>query len=100
MNLPRSLIPIWNVYCALNRQTELERLVRWATERKLPGPRRLYEARLADERRRLLRYRLNAPRAFRWARWLAWLSHPLRVAPRYPAKGSAAAYRTQLARRG
>ena len=81
------------VYRSLNRKAELERLVRWAERKGLPGPREAYQRKVGDEERRLLQHTFRSPRLVRRARLLHWFSRLVRTTPRYPAKGSAAAYR-------
>jgi hypothetical protein len=81
------------IVCTLNRQTELERLVSWAERKRLPGPRRLYQRRLADEEMRLTHYALRFPRQLFWAHLVHRLSNLISTLPRYPARGSAATYR-------
>jgi hypothetical protein len=83
----------YTIFCTLNRQAELERLSAWAARKRLPGPRRLYENRLEDERLRLTRYTLRWPRMVAWAYRAQRLSTLLHPTPRYCRRGSAAAYR-------
>lgn len=84
----------YTIYCALNRRADLERLVAWATRKRRPGPRRLYLSRLRDEEQRLARYGMRSPRLVGWAMAAHRLHALLSPRPRYPARGSAAAYRT------
>lgn len=81
------------ILCALNRQAELKRLAAWAERKRLPGPRKLYLFRLADEETRLMRHRFRSPRLTAWARVAHRLHCLVNPAPRYPAKGAAAKYR-------
>lgn len=91
----------YSILCTFNRRAELKRLAAWAERKRLPGPRRLYLFRLADEETRLLRHRFRSPRLIAWARLAYWLHGLVNPAPRYPAKGAAAKYRyrQQTARR-
>src|SRR5688572_9750494 len=87
---------LYRILCILNRHKELERLVQWAARKRLTGPLKMYRNRLADEERRLLRYSVDFPRLFAYARLLFQFNHIINSAPRYPAKGSAKAYRYGL----
>jgi hypothetical protein len=84
----------WTTLHTLNRRAELERLVRWARRKGLPGPLRLYQSRLEGEEVRLARYAMQGPQLLRWV----WLLHRLKSMlfppPRYLPKGAAAAYRS------
>jgi hypothetical protein len=77
---------------AMNRQSELERLVEWARRKKLPGPLRCYQSRLEDEARRVMRYSLSSPSLARWARRVYRLNKLIWPPPRYYARGSAVGY--------
>ena len=87
----------WQDFCAvyrlLNRKAELERLVRWAERKGLPGPREAYQCKVEDEERRLLQHTFRSPSLVRRARLLHWFSQAFRATPRSLAKGSAVAYR-------
>lgn len=82
-----------NILCLLNRRAEFERLVSWATRKRLTGPREFYRSRLLDDEIRLSRYVITAPR---WVVTLAYLLHNfnrLAFPPRrYMRRGAAAAY--------
>lgn len=82
------------IYRALNRKGELQRLVTWAKNKRLSGPREFYEDLLLDVRMRLMTYALESPHLVRWSRLLYRLSGLVRTTPHYPAKGSASGYRT------
>src|SRR5687768_12679101 len=49
---------------SLARYDELERLVRWAKRKRLPGPHKAYVWRLTDEEQRLARFQSRYPRLF------------------------------------
>lgn len=87
------------ILVAYNRRGELHRLIRWASEKRLSGPLRLYQMRLADTERVLLNYLMEAPRLAIWARSVHILGRLLFPAPRYLAKGSAACYRYRNSRK-
>jgi hypothetical protein len=87
----------YNILCALNRRCELQRLVKWAEQKKLSNPLKLYQNRLADEEKRLFRYRLQFPHLATCASLLHQLTYILFPAPRYLAKGTARAYRYGVA---
>ncbi len=82
----------WVILRLHNRRAELQRLVRWATRKRLPGPRTCYERHLDDVELRLFRYRVHFPTVTRWARWTHRIKCVLFPPPRYPARGSAAGY--------
>lgn len=83
----------WPLLHTLNRRAELERLIAWATRKRLTGPREFYRSRLLDEEMRLSRYAITAPR---WVVTLAYLLHNfnrLAFPPRrYMRRGAAAPY--------
>jgi hypothetical protein len=83
------------ILCTLNRRRELNRLIGWATRKRLTHPLSLYRLRLADEERRLFRYRLAHPRLTAFAYSLHLLAYVFFPVPRYLEKGSASAYRSQ-----
>src|SRR5690606_8792083 len=47
----------------LNRQEELQHLVKWAVRKELTGPRKCYEGHIENVERKLLRFRVETPRA-------------------------------------
>ncbi len=83
----------WALLRTLNRRAELERLISWATCKRLTGPREFYRSRLLDEEVRLSRYALRSPR---WVVTLAYLVHCFNrlVFPprRHMRRGAAASY--------
>lgn len=81
------------VYRALNRRSELERLLAWAARKRLSGPRRLYEKRYADVERALFRYGRRSPHLVNRARVLHWIGRLINKPPRYPSRGAAAGYK-------
>jgi hypothetical protein len=83
----------YTIYCALNRRAELERLVAWATRKRLPGPRRLYRSRLLAEEQRVARYGRRFPRLAAWAAVAHRLYVCLTPRPRHPSRGAAVGYR-------
>src|SRR5436305_9434026 len=89
----QKLREFWAIYCCLTRQAELERLILWAEKKRLKNPRKCYQSRLDDERRRIFVYRLRSPRLTFLARWLQRLNTLINPAPRYYRSGSAAGYR-------
>jgi hypothetical protein len=84
----------WAILCTLNRHAELERLVRWAKRKRLPGPLRLYQSRLEGEEMRMARYTMRSPWLARWVWSLHRFKALLFPPPRYLPKGAAAAYRS------
>ncbi len=83
------------VFLSLNRQAELQRIIRWAQRKRLAQPLKFYRRRLEDEQVRHARYALISPRAAIVARWVHFLTRPFRPTPRFYHKGSAAPYRTR-----
>ena len=81
------------IFWALNRQDELKRLICWAGERNLTGPRDAYERHLENTQRQLRTYGYHAPRIMGWAVALQKLSKLIRSTPQYGSKGSATIYR-------
>ncbi len=77
----------------LNRRADLERLLRWAIRKRLPGPRTTYERQMGHTVRTLVTYKAHHPRLVRWALRLHRLNSLLNPPPRYWAKGSARKYR-------
>lgn len=80
----------------LNRRDELQRLVQWAEQKHLSHPLRLYQNRLADEQKRLLRYRAEYPGMTAFASTLCRFNRLISTPPRYLPKGSARVYRSGL----
>src|SRR5579859_3183959 len=83
------------IYKILSRYRELEHLIEWATRKKLSGPCRLYQSRLADEEQRLTRIAWRSPNVLSLARWLYCAIQLISPTPHYRAKGSASKYRSQ-----
>ena len=83
----------WAIYCCLTRQAELERLIAWAEKKRLKNPRKCYQSRLEDERRRIFLFRMRSPKLVFLARWLQRLNSVINPTPRYYRSGSAAGYR-------
>jgi hypothetical protein len=81
-----------NTLATLNRRDDLSQLVQWAERKRLSGPLKPYQARLADEEIRLNRIAIQHPRLYRRARALHWLRWFISPTPRY-YKGYAAKYR-------
>ena len=81
----------------INRQEELQRLVKWAVRKELTGPRKCYEGHIENVERKLLRYRVEAPRAASWAQRAHVLKRLLVSRPRYPRRGAAAEYSRRYA---
>jgi hypothetical protein len=88
-----TLRELHRILCTLNRHSELERLVMWAKRKRLLLPLKTYQNRLAEEERRLFRYAVEYPRMVVCARFLHQFNRLISRPPRYPAKGSARAYR-------
>lgn len=83
----------WLLLRTLNRRAELERLVIWATRKRLAGPREFYRSRLLDEEVRLSRYTTTSPRLVVTLANLVHYSNRLAFPPRrYMRRGAAAAY--------
>lgn len=76
-----------------NREAELVRLIKWAKQKRLTGPHRLYEWRLLDTQAGLQRIRFRSPRAAAWAEMGHGLVEIIFSPPKYRPKGSAAGYR-------
>ena len=81
---------IWRYQC---RQADLERLVRWATRKRLSGPRAHYQVLLIDTEQRLLQHQLRHPHVAWWLRFFFDLTTLVFPVPRYCRKGLAAKYR-------
>ena len=94
-NLQLSLHEFCAIYNILSRRYELERLIEWATRKKLIDPRRLYQSRWADEERRLTRVSWRSPRILCLVRFLFCANQIILPTRHYHAKGSAAKYRSQ-----
>lgn len=88
---------LWNTFQSvitlLNHRSNLQRLVVWASYKKLPYPLKLYQNRLIAVEVRLLRYRFQYPRLTHYTIVFHWLTQPLRSPPRYFPRGAAAQYR-------
>lgn len=85
----------WAIVNTLNRYAELGRLMAWANRKQLHGPLRGYSNRRLQEEERLVRFAIRFPRLLELARWLHHVSNLISSTPRFPAKGSAASYRSQ-----
>lgn len=89
----------WNTFRqafhSLNRQAELQQLIRWAIRKRLPNPLNLYRHRFSDEQVRYARYCLVSPHAATLAYYAHALTGLFRQPPRYPKRGSAAFYRAK-----
>ena len=86
----RDATTIWRY---LYRRADLERLVHWATRKRLSGPRTHYQTLLVDTEQRLLQCQLRHPRLAWWLRFIFGLITQV-FAPRYHyRKGAAAKYR-------
>jgi len=75
-----------------NRRGELLRLIRWAKQKQLENPLRLYCSRLEDEEVRLNRYQLQYPHVARAAYLIHLVNRVCLPSPRYPKRGSAQGY--------
>jgi hypothetical protein len=84
-----------NVYWLLGREAELQRLMRWATRKRLTKPRQLYQKRLADTQMVLSRIQLRSPQIFAYARVCFGVADTWFPPPKYPRKGSAAGYKSK-----
>lgn len=91
--LPQEL---YSILCSLNRREELYRLIQWAERRNLSAPLRLYQNRLVDEEKRILRYTVNYPRLTSIAYFASGVNRLISGTPRYLPKGSARVYRYGL----
>lgn len=83
----------FQIFRLLNQRAELQRLIAWATRKKLPDPRRAYQRRLAEVEMRLADYTLRTRRLVWWARLLHTLCHPTNIPPKNLRKGMASGYR-------
>lgn len=81
----------------MNRQEELQRLVKWAVRKELSGPRKCYEGHIENVERKLLRSRVETPRAALWAQRAHALKRLLINRPRYPRRGAATEYSRRYA---
>lgn len=79
----------WMILHALNRRTELLRLIYWAKRKRLEGPLKAYQGRLEDEELRLNRYSIRFPNPARWAHRVHCLNNFLFPAPRHYSRGAA-----------
>jgi len=68
------------------------RLCRWASQKRLTGPRQLYQRRLEQEEIRLARVAVRSPGLTRFALVINLIGHLLCSQPRYH-RGVAARYR-------
>ncbi len=85
----------WAILHTFNRQAELGRLITWADRKQLRGPLRRYVQRRQQEEERLAYYAIRFPKLMKHARRLHAVGNLISPAPCFPAKGSAAYYRTQ-----
>ena len=83
------------IYCALNRQAELQRLVEWASRKRLKGPRNYYQLCLQDTQRRIFTLQVRSPRLTTLAWSLQYFNTLLFPTPRYFPSGAAKAYRNR-----
>ena len=91
-NLYYTLDRIKVIYGALERQTELEQLIKWAKRKKLTRPRKLYQLRLQDEEQRLATLGMRHPRLIAWCRCLRAAVHQIKGTSTF-TKGSVAKYK-------
>lgn len=83
----------YDVYWYLNRKRELNRLINWASRKKLRGPLRLYQNRLIDTEKKLLCYKFHSTCLVVWAQRFHWLAGFIRPTIKYTSKGAASFYR-------
>lgn len=63
---------IWDFHCilsAVQRQDDLDNLVKWTKRKRLSGPRHYYQSLLRDTEMLLIKYTLRHPRTVEAARW-------------------------------
>ncbi len=77
----------------LNRQEELEQLVKWAKQKGYLAPLHLYEIRLSDTQKALFRTQIAMPRVAVCAHIAHVSKKVLFSRPKYYQKGSACAYK-------
>lgn len=93
-SLLRTLLnEVYPILCAVNREHELNRLVQWTKRKKLAKPLDLYESRLADEQKRILRYRMHDPHMVSLAYLIHTVSYGVFPPPEFHRKGAASGYR-------
>ena len=83
----------WDILHSYNRRNELNRLIKWARNRKLEAPRKLYESRQNEEENRLMRYKWRYPGLDRCAYLLYLAGKLVSQSPKYLPRGSASIYR-------
>lgn len=86
-----------NILHSFNRRRELRRLLRWAHNRKLSGPARLYQNRLSDVEVQLSQHAMRHRTTYRIARMIHILNTLLFPMPHYYRPGAAQAYRVRVA---
>ncbi len=91
-----SLQEVYTILRIFNRRNELNRLITWSERKRLKNPNRLYQNRLVDEDRKLLRYSIASPKLTSIARIVHVLNRLISAPPRYLPKGSARIYRYGL----
>ena len=77
----------------LHRRADLERLIQWATRKRLLGPRMHYRMLRMDTEQRLLQHQFRYPRLTWWLRFFFALSAMLLPSQHYHRKGAASKYK-------
>lgn len=78
---------------SINRQAELKRLIAWAAQKNLPGPKKCYETHLNQEQQKQLLNRKHFPKQTKLAFLLYMISNVVSSKPNYLPSGSAVQYR-------
>ena len=89
------LCELYTILRAVNREEELNRLAQWAKRKRLARPLRLYENWLADEKQRILRYRMNSPRLVSLAYLVHRVIYGVFPPPEFYRKGAAEGYNSR-----
>ncbi len=82
-----------NVYWLFGREAELQRLVTWASNKRLSKPRQAYQNRLTETQTSLTRIQWRSPGIWQIANFCFQIFNWAFPPPRYMRKGSAAIYR-------
>jgi hypothetical protein len=82
-----------SAYWLMGREAELQRLIVWATRKRLAKPRQVYQNRLDETQTVLSRIRHQSPYSFNCAQLCFDIADVLFPPPKYPHKGSAAGYK-------
>jgi hypothetical protein len=83
----------WTIWNTLERRDDLERLVTWATRKRLAGVKNYYKRLLTDTELLFTERNMRRPKLSFWALHLHFTFRMLFPPPRYYKKGAALRYR-------